>query len=147
MSLRTVLSIVLCAAIPLCSVTAQGKGKSGHSATPAAAKKTTELFAVIQIGDKLEVVHKSAIETRRKDLAAEYRKAVTTYDAAKKAAAAKKEKFTEAMPKPQALRVLNETFKTEAEAKTFLEQQEKKEKDKDKPKADDGKGGKKGAQK
>jgi hypothetical protein len=98
-----------------------------------------DLFALVQFhttleegpmagngADRLELLKKSEIEPRRKYIEESFKKRLQTWEDEKKVAQAAHQKFTKAEPKMTVLKVINDTFKTEAEAKAFLDKEQKK---------------------
>jgi hypothetical protein len=121
-------------------VLAQGaKPASDPAAGNAAKKDAADTFAVVQFHeileegpgqgygrDRLQVFHKSEVEPTRKQMEEAFKKRFQEWEQAKNAARAAHQRFTKGEPKPVGIKVLNDTFKTEAEAKAFLEKEEKK---------------------
>jgi hypothetical protein len=130
---------VLC--VLICPAMAQAAKPPADPAPGNAGKKDAQpdTFAVVQFhttieegpmagngGDRLELLRKSEIEPRRKYCEDHFKERMHAWDEAKKAAQAAHQKFTTPEPKPTVMKVLNDTFKTEAEAKAFLDKEQKK---------------------
>jgi hypothetical protein len=133
-------------ALPVSLVTAQEKG--GKPADPKAEKqepKKAPEFSVVQVGDKMQAVDTSKVDSMKKEHQDKFTKDMDAWKAAKKAAEDKKEKFSTPEPKATVINVVKGGFKTEAEASKFITDAEKEkagkkdEKPKEKPK--DGKEG------
>ena len=104
-------------------LTAAGNGAAGtrKSAEKGAAGKP-ETYAVIRIGDDVQIIKKSDLANLKKTTAEEDKKAKKDYDEAKKAAKSKEEKAD--LGKPPLKRkviLLKGAFKTEDDAKDWLE--------------------------
>jgi hypothetical protein len=117
----------------LMSTPASAVGKRDKNATPKA-----ETYSVVQVGDEMKVISKSALADLRKQLAKQYKDDMKQYKAAMKEAAKTKDKGADKAPeKPVQTKIVNlakKTFKTEQEAKTWLENHA--DASKDQPKTD-----------
>jgi hypothetical protein len=81
-----------------------------------------ELYTVIQVGDEAQVIKKSELTNLRKTIAEEDKQKKKDYDEAKKAAAKSKEKTDLGKPPlKRTVKVLKDSFKTEEEAKDWME--------------------------
>lgn len=81
-----------------------------------------ETYAVVKVGDEVQIVRKSELTSLKKSLAEEDKKARKEYDEQKKAAKTKEDKA--ALGKPPAKRVVKQLkagFKTEDDAKDWLD--------------------------
>lgn len=88
--------------------------------SPAASAKVEgekpTLYAVIQIGESLEVIPAAEVKERKESTAAADKAALEKWGADKKAATKAKEKFDEPKPKKTAVKVHGAKFKTMDEA-------------------------------
>lgn len=108
------------------------------SSSAAAVKRTAapkaETYLVVQIGDDIpKIVKKSDLTKLSKDAAQKYKEEMKKYTEDRKAAAKSKDKSTDkASEKPVKSKVVNlakKTFKTEDEAKAWLESHSDSKKD------------------
>jgi hypothetical protein len=79
-------------------------------------------YAVVQVGNKARVVKSSEVQSLMKELGAAHDKAVKEYEAAKKEALRKKEKFDGKPPVKQEVKVLHKSVKSEEEARALCEE-------------------------
>ncbi|HLQ39049.1 MAG TPA: hypothetical protein VK348_14660 [Planctomycetota bacterium] len=134
------LRLVMCAAISSMIVAgplAAQDPRPGVTPAPAAGSvdKKEDPFAVVKVlvtfetgyvGERVEVLRKSTIDARKKQVDAFNKQQSDDYEKARQDALAAKKKFTAVAPKPQTLKVVADNFKTEAEANTFAEKEKKK---------------------
>jgi hypothetical protein len=110
----------------------------GSAATKRASATTkVETYSVVQDGDELKIIKKSELAKLKKDAAQKYKEELKQYNDAKKEAVKSKDKGADkpALEKPvKHTIVAKKTFKTEQEAKTWMENQL--DSKKDDPKAD-----------
>jgi len=104
------------------------------------ARGKAETFAVIAIDGSVKVVTKSELASLRKEMEAEYKKAVQAYNKARKTAAKLKQKCTDPRPKKQQIKVLGPSFKSMEKARTFMEKYLAKKQKKDSRKKKKSKG-------
>ena len=113
------------------------RGK-GDGFKPESAAKGPVGFAVVEIDGQAKVVTKAELASLKKKTEEDYRQAMKDYDEARKAAAKNKQPFDQPRPKKATIKVLGPSFKTEADAKEFLEKlAAKKDKKRDRKSKDD----------
>jgi hypothetical protein len=107
-------------------------GKQLHGTAPgqigAGPAERPETYAVVQVGDELQVVTKSEADSLKKNKSAEYKTAMKAYTDAKRATGKSKDKTS--IPKPPdkhsfAVVVLRTSIKTQGEAETYKAKLEK----------------------
>ena len=135
---RLVAASILCSTLFL---SAQEPPKPGGEKPPAATPaKPAPVFVIAKSGDKVEVMTKEALETKNKQLAEEYTKAMSQYEKDKKAAEAAQKKFEGKEPKKSAIEAVGSEYPTkeaaEAAVKKMHDDKAKEEKAKE-PKKDD----------
>lgn len=135
----------LFAASILCSslfLSAQEPPKPAGDKPPAAQPaKPAPVYVIAKSGDKLEVITKEAFETKNKQSADEYTKAMAQYEKDKKAAEAAHKKFEGAEPKKTMLETVGSEHPTkeaaEAAMKKMHDEKAKSDEKAKEPKKDD----------
>jgi hypothetical protein len=97
------------------------RSKSGGSKGGGFSPKGAEGYAVVEIDGQAKIVGKSEVADLKKKAEEDYKQATKDYNEAKKEAAKNKQPFDQPKPKKQIIKVLGPSFKTEADAKEFLE--------------------------
>jgi hypothetical protein len=113
--------VLLVGLLTTASNSAAGAKRAEKQGEKGAAAKT-ETYAVVRIGDDVQIVKKSDLTNLKKTTAEEDKKAKKDYDEAKKAAKSKEEKAN--LGKPPVKRkviVLKSSLKTEDDAKDWLD--------------------------
>ncbi|MBN2489898.1 MAG: hypothetical protein JXQ29_03500 [Planctomycetes bacterium] len=107
---------------------AQGRGGGRGSDRPGAAGSPakSELFVVVQVGDRAEVVKKSEVSAFTKRLDEQHRAEVKAYEEARRNAAKEGEPFDRPPPTKPVVKVHPKTFKAESEAKASAESLQRK---------------------
>jgi hypothetical protein len=136
-------AIAVCAAFsllmfvgPLAAQTEKPAGAKPEPVAKEEPKKTkSEGYAVIKINvphesgysmDVAQVVKNSDLEAKRKQIEDGNKQRSDEYEKAKQEALAAKKKFNTPPPKPQTMKVVNDTFKTEADARAAADKENKK---------------------
>ena len=90
--------------------------KPAPAAEKGAKDNKPDVFVVAHVGDRFEVLAKSAVDARKQALVDEHKAQMTAYEKEKKAALAAKHPFTTPAPKALTLEVLPGEHATHAEA-------------------------------
>ncbi len=120
---RAVITALVCGALGAALVgtaEAQPKNKGGKPAkdgkSDKGGKPKAERFAVVRVGDKVEVVEQEELKELRAKLDREFKQQQEDYKQRKAAAKKSKEKFAEPRPKKPAFKVLKKGLKSREQA-------------------------------
>jgi len=92
------------------------------SRKPERTPRGKQAYKVIQVdGGKYQAISFGALSELQKSSGAKYRDELIEYQKAKRAAAAKREKFSQPMPKKPSIKVLPKSFESEESAKSFID--------------------------
>jgi hypothetical protein len=120
------MTVLLVACLLTAASNGAGPTKRADKGDKATAGKA-ETYVVVQVGEEFRVVAKSDYKSLPKMIRDEDNKAKKEYDEAKKAAIKNKEKFDTPKPLPRKIHKIGPSFKTEDDAKAWLDKHQEEE--------------------
>jgi hypothetical protein len=102
------------------ALTAAILAPTSHAAPPPKEEKVA--YVIVQVDEEFTAIRKADVKDFQKGINDKYAGAVKEHQAARKAAIAKKEKFTTPPPKRPKVKLVPKNFTTEAEASEHAQQ-------------------------